>query len=122
MEAREAISSPGTDGKESSRLLLRRAVGRAQIAPIDIGAKILAADSAAGGALDHRAALGWDASGKPLRDRTRRDADDFGQLALASYDFRSSFDWVHGISLAALNFECQEALNQKIEPLCTVRQ
>lgn len=93
----------------SSRLDV--AIGRAQVAPIDLGAHFLAAHSAGSQALYARAVLDGDAGGLPLAYGARRDADHLGKNSLASEVLCGAVDWAHAISLAALDYECQEGLN-----------
>lgn len=106
---------PGRGDALRSRRLLGgfgcRAIGGAQIGPVDLGAHGLAAHGAIGGALDGWAMLNRHASSKPLGDRTWGYPHNSGQGALASENFCRSFNWVHAESLAALDFDCQGGLN-----------
>lgn len=64
-----------------SRLAVGRAVGGAQVGPVDIGAKFFAAHGPICCALDLDAALGRHLAnaGLPLVDQRRRDAEALGQ-------------------------------------------
>lgn len=87
------------------------AIGGAQINPIDFGAHFLAAHGAGSQALYARAVLDGDAGGLPLAYGARRDADHLGKNSLASEVLCGAVNWVHAISLDALDSECQEGLN-----------
>lgn len=101
-------------GDHSGGFLLlggQRAVGGAQIAPVDLGAHFLTADGAVGQALDSRAMFYGDAGGFPLTDGAWRDAHHLCKKALASKVLCGAVDWVHAKSLDALDSGCQGGLN-----------
>ena len=93
----------------SSRL--DAAVGGAQVGPIDLGAHFLAAHGAGGQAFDARAVFDRDAGRFPLAHGARRDAHHGGENSLASKVLRGAVNWVHAISLDALDYRCQGGLN-----------
>lgn len=91
---------------------LNVAIGRAQVAPIDLGAHFLASHRATCQTLDSRAVLHRDTRGLPLTDGARRNADFVGEDSLASKVLCGSIDRVHAghysaaierLSIALLN-------------------
>ena len=88
--------------------LLNRAIGGAQVSPIDVRAQGFAADGAAGGALDFDAALGGHLlyAISPLTQHDRTHAQMPGQFGRRAPALKVGFE-VHGISLASRFRLCQ---------------
>ena len=72
-----------------------RAVGGAQVWPIDVGPQLLAADGAVRELFNLDDMLERHAAFCPLADGARRNAECAGQCFLASEDFAGVFDCVH---------------------------
>ncbi len=83
------------------------AIGGAQVGPIDIGAKVFAADGASGHALDGNAAVKRNAAINPLTDGARRHAERFRQRDLASNYFCGAFNGVHNPQYIRAKSACQ---------------
>lgn len=105
-------------GESLSRCLLfdgrfggDRAVGGAQVGPVDLWAHGFASHLPAGQPFDARAMLNRDAAGDPLRDGAGGDSKLASQFALASDDLCGTLDGIHGSSLVTLYRCCQAPLN-----------
>jgi hypothetical protein len=72
------------------------AVRTTQVRPIDIGAKILTANNAVGGALNHWATLRWHTPGTPVGNVLWRNADGFGECRKAAGNLDRLVNCFHG--------------------------